>query len=146
MLGIVPSTESPEPLQINGDNMNITEYIPEHDDKSIPYAEWLNQLPSDVPIETMTITGNFKYETDEFGLTRQVGGTHYQGLRIQPMEYSFANKLNPIAHSIVKYVTRAGAEGAAKNGIDGIIEDIKKTIHCGELWLDLLEKYSGTKH
>lgn len=39
-------------------------------------------------------------------LKTQVGGDHYKKLDIQPMEYSFKNKLDPLQHTIIKYVTR----------------------------------------
>ena len=69
------------------------------------------------------------------GLDRQVGGTHYQELAVQPMEYSYKNRLNPIAHSIVKYATRAGR----KEGED-TRKEIEKIIHCAEIWLELIEE------
>lgn len=36
----------------------------------------------------------------------QVGGNHYLGLKIQPMEYSMANNLNACQHTAIKYITR----------------------------------------
>ena len=36
----------------------------------------------------------------------QIGGDHYKKLEIQPMEYSMANGLDPLQHTIVKYATR----------------------------------------
>lgn len=70
------------------------------------------------------------------GLGKQVGGTHYQEMTIQPMEYSYANKLNPIAHSIIKYATRAG-----KKDSEDIRKEIQKIKHCADIWLDLLNKH-----
>ena len=32
----------------------------------------------------------------------QVGGNHYSNLKIQPMQYSMANKLDACQHSIIK--------------------------------------------
>ncbi len=57
----------------------------------------------------------------------QVGGNHYTKMKIQPMEFSMANNLNPMQHTIIKYVTRVDLKG---NGD----EDIEKAIHTLQLW------------
>lgn len=57
----------------------------------------------------------------------QVGGNHYTKMKIQPMEFSMANELNPMQHTIIKYVTRVDLKG---NGD----EDIDKAIHTLQLW------------
>ena len=62
----------------------------------------------------------------------QIGGNHYKELKIQPMEFSMANNLNALQHTIIKYITRY----KDKNGI----EDIKKAIHCCQLLLEYEEK------
>ena len=36
----------------------------------------------------------------------QVGGEHYKKYKIQPLEYSHANKLDMFQGSVVKYITR----------------------------------------
>ena len=64
---------------------------------------------------------------------RQVGGTHYRDLAIQPIMYSEANKLTPLAHSIIKYATRAGRKGTKEDHK----KDIEKIVHCAELWLEI---------
>tara|TARA_R110000824_G_scaffold98307_1_gene234576 strand:+ start:249 stop:482 length:234 start_codon:yes stop_codon:yes gene_type:complete len=61
---------------------------------------------------------------------KQVGGDHYLKMSIQPMEYSMANNLNAIQHTIIKYVSRVDLKG---NGD----EDIDKIIHTAELWKQL---------
>ena len=48
----------------------------------------------------------------------QIGGTHYQSLGIQPIEYIIANKLDFMEGNVVKYVPR----WRRKNGL----EDLKK--------------------
>lgn len=58
-------------------------------------------------------------------LETQVGGDHYTKLAIQPMQYSMANGLNALQHTIVKYVTRYKDKGG--------IEDLRKAAHCVEL-------------
>ncbi|QRV71475.1 hypothetical protein MEP301_gp47 [Methylophilales phage MEP301] len=57
----------------------------------------------------------------------QIGGNHYTKMKIQPMEFSMANNLNPMQHTIIKYVTRVDLKG---NGD----EDIDKAIHTLQLW------------
>lgn len=53
----------------------------------------------------------------------QVGGTHYTEMKIQPFQYSMANGLDPMQHTIIKYVSRF----RAKNGIQDL-EKAKQTI------------------
>jgi hypothetical protein len=61
-------------------------------------------------------------------LNTQIGGDHYSKLKIQPMEYSMANGLDPCQHNVVKYVTRF----RDKNGI----EDLKKAIHVIQMLIE----------
>lgn len=53
----------------------------------------------------------------------QVGGQHYTDMKIQPFQFSMANNLDPMQHTIVKYVTRF----RAKNGLQDL-EKAKQTI------------------
>lgn len=64
---------------------------------------------------------------------RQEGGSHYTKCAIQPFEYSMKNGLDPLQHTIIKYVTRF----RDKNGV----EDLNKARHC----IDLLIAYEETK-
>jgi hypothetical protein len=66
-------------------------------------------------------------------LQQQVGGAHYKGLKIQPMEYSVANGLNACAHTAIKYITRKKG-GKAKR-----LEDLDKAIHSIELYKQFIE-------
>ena len=63
-------------------------------------------------------------------LQQQIGGGHYKGMAIQPMEFSMANNWDACAHTILKYVTRH----QDKNGR----QDLEKAQHCvalrQELW------------
>lgn len=61
----------------------------------------------------------------------QTGGYHYKALPIQPFEYSMKNGLDPMQHTIIKYVTRFRAKGG--------IEDLEKARHC----IDLLIAFEG---
>lgn len=67
---------------------------------------------------------------------KQIDGTHYTDCAIQPFEFSMANKLDPMQHTIVKYVTRF----RAKNGI----VDLEKAKHTIDLLIEW-EKTHGTK-
>lgn len=54
-------------------------------------------------------------------LGRQVGGSHYVKMKIQPVEYAMQAKLDPCAFSILKYSSRH----ADKNGA----QDVEKALH-----------------
>lgn len=54
-------------------------------------------------------------------LGRQVGGNHYQKLRIQPIEYIEANGLGFSQGNVIKLVTRYRDKGG--------VEDLDKAIH-----------------
>ena len=69
----------------------------------------------------------------ESPLQTQIGGDHYTKLAIQPMQYSMKNGLDPLQHTIIKYVTRF----RDKNGI----EDLEKAKHC----IDMLIEYERDK-
>lgn len=59
----------------------------------------------------------------------QEGGTHYTDMAIQPFQFSMANKLDPMQHTIIKYVTRF----RAKNGIEDL-RKAKQTIDLLIAW------------
>ena len=63
----------------------------------------------------------------------QIGGDHYTKLAIQPMQYSMKNKLDPLQHTIIKYVTRFRDKAG--------IEDLEKAKHC----IDMLIEYERGK-
>lgn len=58
-------------------------------------------------------------------LTVQVGGDHYSKLPIQPMEFATANRYDPCAFSILKYVTRWRDKGGLK--------DLQKSLHIAQM-------------
>jgi len=62
-------------------------------------------------------------------LSTQIGGDHYTKLAIQPMQYSMKNGLDPLQHTIIKYVTRFRDKAG--------IEDLEKAKHC----IDMLIEY-----
>lgn len=58
----------------------------------------------------------------------QVAGSHYTTLAVQPFEYSMRNKLDPMQHTIIKYVTRF----RDKNGI----QDLLKARDCIDMLIE----------
>lgn len=58
-------------------------------------------------------------------LSRQVAGSHYKKLGMQPVVFATSNRYDPCAFSILKYVTR----WRDKNGI----QDLQKARHFVEL-------------
>ena len=61
-------------------------------------------------------------------LKTQVGGDHYKGLAIQPMEYSMSNGLDACQHTIIKYVTRFREKGG--------VSDLEKAKHCIDMLIE----------
>ena len=59
----------------------------------------------------------------------QIGGQHYKGKAIQPIEYCMANNLNACESSIVKYITRWSDKG-------GVL-DLEKIKHYVDLLIQL---------
>ena len=62
-------------------------------------------------------------------LEKQVAGSHYKDLPIQPVEYIYANALGYFEGNVVKYVSR----WRKKNGI----ADLEKAKHYIELLIEL---------
>ena len=59
----------------------------------------------------------------------QVGGKHYKGCAIQPIEYCMANNLNACESAIVKYITRWKEKGG--------VQDLEKIKHYVDLLIQL---------
>ena len=59
---------------------------------------------------------------------KQIGGNHYQGYRIQPIDFVMKNNLDYLQGCIVKYVTRF----REKNGA----EDLEKAKHCIDMLIE----------
>lgn len=57
----------------------------------------------------------------------QVGGDHYKHYKIQPMQFALENNLNPLQHSVIKYVMRH----EQKNGK----QDLEKAKHYIDLMI-----------
>ena len=61
-------------------------------------------------------------------LTKQIGGDHYKGYPIQPLEYSMANGLDTCQANVIKYVTRF----RDKRGV----EDLRKALYYLEVLIE----------
>ena len=88
-------------------------------------VKWVNGIPFDgntpgcsVPTKAPTPVATAKSAWDT-----QIGGTHYTDMKIQPFQYSMANKLDPMQHTIIKYVSRFRAKGGIED-----LEKAKQTI------------------
>ena len=67
---------------------------------------------------------------EEKALEQQVGGQHYKGCKIQPVEYIHANGLDYLEGNVIKYITRHRTKGEGK-------KDIEKAIHYAQLILEM---------
>lgn len=65
----------------------------------------------------------------ETPLETQVAGTHYKGLKIQPIEYIHANNLSYCEANVVKYITRWRSKGGK--------QDLEKVKHYVDLLIQL---------
>ena len=63
----------------------------------------------------------------------QIGGGHYKGMAIQPMEYSMKNGLDACQHTAIKYISRFREKGG--------LDDLEKAKHC----IDLLIHFEKEK-
>jgi len=63
-------------------------------------------------------------------LEEQIGGKHYKGMLLQPMEFSVKNGWDAAAHTALKYLSRF----KKKNGY----QDLEKAQHCLKLRAELM--------
>ncbi len=68
------------------------------------------------------------HDTGKRSLAYQVGGSHYQNMAIQPIEYIHANKMPFMDANVVRYISRH----RNKNGA----EDVRKAIQYCEMILE----------
>jgi hypothetical protein len=85
------------------------------------------EVQEDEPLELSPIDYASLHDAEEetSALETQIAGSHYKHLKIQPMEYSMANKLDACQHTAIKYITRF----RSKNGL----EDLEKAKHAIDL-------------
>lgn len=69
-------------------------------------------------------------------LNKQVGGSHYKNMVIQPVEFIEKNSLGFCVGNVIKYICRY----KNKNGI----EDLKKAKHYLEILIDMESNKEGS--
>lgn len=84
-----------------------------------------NAKPSDMAVYD-GIAANYS------ALAVQIGGGHYKGMAIQPVEYIHRNGLGYCEGAVVKYVSRWRAKGG--------VEDLKKARHFIDLLIEMEAK------
>jgi hypothetical protein len=62
-------------------------------------------------------------------LDRQVGGSHYKDMKVQPIEFIMANDLSFCVGNIIKYACRFDKKGHA-------IQDLEKVIHYAQILIE----------
>lgn len=71
-------------------------------------------------------------EPEKPPLNTQVGGTHYKGFKIQPIEFAMVNNLDACQAKVLKYVCRKKGDKAKR------MEDLDKAIHVIQLYKQLI--------
>ena len=69
-------------------------------------------------------------------LDRQIGGSHYKSLKLQPIVFCEINGLSPIASNIIKYACRYKTirrHGVARPNV----EDLRKIVHYAEIAIQM---------
>lgn len=61
-------------------------------------------------------------------MDRQVAGSWYKTMMIQPLEYALANDLGVCEHAVVKYISRWRDKGG--------VEDLRKAAHYIEILIE----------
>ena len=70
---------------------------------------------------------------DSSPFERQVGGTHYSDMAIQPVEFIHRNGIGFCEGAAIKYLSRWRGKGG--------VEDLRKAIHFIEMLIELETKY-----
>ena len=83
---------------------------------------------------------------------KQIGGTHYRKMKIQPSKYVIENKLLFPEGNVIKYICRHPYKGGkedlekAKHFIDMIIErDYGEEKEKAESWIEGYKKWKASK-
>lgn len=121
--------------------MNAWDYSPEPEHDVEPL---INRIKCDCgtggipwPLHKHNCSGFIAYkalEPKKSALSKQVSGTHYKTLKIQPVTYIHANSLDFFQGNVVKYITRHKDKGGKA--------DIEKAIHFCQMIIEL--EYSNT--
>lgn len=92
-----------------------------------------NEFPEHVIDTALRETGLDKLADDLSALGKQVGGSHYKNLKIQPMEFCMVNELDFATSNVIKYLVRRKGDSVKR------AEDLRKAIHC----IQLLAEHEG---
>jgi len=83
-----------------------------------------------ITIDEIVVSGALDVDDHaESALNTQIGGDHYKNLKIQPVQYIYANNIPFIEGCIIKYVTRWKNKGG--------IKDLEKIIHFTKLLIEM---------
>jgi hypothetical protein len=82
------------------------------------------------PIQEVNYSYYMRRTKEAKALKQQVGGQHYKGCKIQPVEYIHANGLDYLEGNVIKYITRHRTKGEGR-------KDIEKAIHYAQLILEM---------
>lgn len=74
------------------------------------------------------------FRPEESAFKAQVGGQHYKTMKIQPVEFCVANKLDFFQKDIIKYITRRKGDKAKR------VEDLNKAKHYLEMYIESVSK------
>lgn len=74
------------------------------------------------------VSSSIATEHQASAMDTQIGGSHYKGMAIQPMEFSMRNHLDPCQHTAIKYIARFRQKGG--------IEDLEKAKHCIDMLIE----------
>jgi hypothetical protein len=80
------------------------------------------------------VNGVYTMTDNQNPLSRQVGGDHYKGFAIQPVEYIHGNGLNFLQGCIVKRITRYN-QPTGKG-----VQDLEKIIHEAQLLIEFAKR------
>lgn len=68
-------------------------------------------------------------QTVEKAIHKQVAGSHYKDMPIQPVEYIYANALGYFEGNVIKYISRWRKKGG--------VADLEKAKHYVELLIEM---------
>ena len=69
-------------------------------------------------------------------LSKQIGGSHYKDMKVQPIEFIMANNLSFVVGNIIKYACRFDKKGHA-------IQDLEKVIHYAQILIEEEKSKNG---
>lgn len=103
---------------------------------SIPETHWIVHINGKYngTYTTLEQAKKFCNMKEDKAMSKQIGGSHYKAMAIQPAEYIRENNIGWYEGNAIKYISRHKLKGGA--------EDIKKAIHNLEM---ILEEYSKEK-